>query len=890
MIGVKVREAAERPEMGAITEGLKMAAASGGRYLSVKKRRQQSMEEPASSTHPAPLSHRRSREMEDIDVRAVRRSPLLQRTSHSLRRRLRGQAPGPPPAREQRAATLNRLALLPTKEKREGGATHKPARKAPVRPAPTRPELAKPKTTPTAKPAEKATPPSEEEVSLQQTSAVEREREEREPTPTQKEELKEEVEAEVGEEIDFAGYEFHALTPPKLQSPPPPSPPTTPSHSPNDVAVTATVVPQEGGGKTLIIRPSPSSSRKANIIFNLPPPPPPPAFSEEEGQRQDNGVENVTMETQSSTPDTSVTMATESQGAIEVSVVSNEYTNLDDDETGSEGEETAVAAALDKGTSESQEGRKTAVAAALDKGTSEPEVEEGRETAVAAALEEGRETESGGERSEGEPTAQENGVADGKEAGEGKEKALPLPMDEVAALNCNGNNNIDLSPFPPPPLEFVAPSERFPTPAPQEGFQMPTEPSFGEDSETLAKEDGGVVLVAMTSHREGLPIAEGEKAEGAEEEEVMKTSDSTSSLGTQLSIIDSLVCSMQDMAEDITSETDIVPPPPPPSPPISKSAPLTAAQPPVSKCPLPPKPPPPVTTVLSPGKPASTASHVAPPVQPASTPSHVAPPVQPASTASHVAPPVQQHQQQRKTDVAPPVQPHQQQRKTDVAQVGPSANDPQPASLWQPQSLPPSLLPGGEVGLQLQILQQQLLQQQMAQLQHQFQQLQQSLHHPAAMATPTLTMMPPAMYPHPALVAMPMAGMPGMPTTGVVPVGPVMGHLSPGTYSPPHPPSSSPLTSTPKPLTNDVIDQEQPHPKSNITAEEKSRPQSGVVEETVGGAAKDVTAQLRAGALGQLESQFDQLMEDMRETEQSALLKKVSSGPSPSSVTHPPCR
>ena len=31
VMGVKVREAAERPEMGAITEGLKKAAASGGR-------------------------------------------------------------------------------------------------------------------------------------------------------------------------------------------------------------------------------------------------------------------------------------------------------------------------------------------------------------------------------------------------------------------------------------------------------------------------------------------------------------------------------------------------------------------------------------------------------------------------------------------------------------------------------------------------------------------------------------------------------------------------------------------------------------------------------------------------------------------------------------------
>ena len=32
VIGFKVREAAERPEMSTITEGLKLAAASGGRF------------------------------------------------------------------------------------------------------------------------------------------------------------------------------------------------------------------------------------------------------------------------------------------------------------------------------------------------------------------------------------------------------------------------------------------------------------------------------------------------------------------------------------------------------------------------------------------------------------------------------------------------------------------------------------------------------------------------------------------------------------------------------------------------------------------------------------------------------------------------------------------
>ena len=272
--------------------------------------------------------------MEDIDI-GVRHSPshLTHRATRSLRRQPRGPAPTLPTGREQRAATLNRLTLQSAKE------TRKPSRKAPVRPAPTKPpEPPRSKATPTDKPADGMLTRQEGEKAVKREVVRE----------------KKAMEAE-REEIDFSGYEFHPLTPPKSHSPPPQTPPlqtppTTPSTvspqpSPDD-AVTATVVPQEGGGKTLIIKPSPSSSRKAKIVFNLPPPPPPPELPSTAGETPDNdgtaetpdkdAVEHEKQEngsfTPTDTPDISVTMATEIQPANELSVISNEYTNLDEEE------------------------------------------------------------------------------------------------------------------------------------------------------------------------------------------------------------------------------------------------------------------------------------------------------------------------------------------------------------------------------------------------------------------------------------------------------------------------------------------------------------------------------------------------------------------------------
>jgi hypothetical protein len=132
-----------------------------------------------------------------------------------------------------------------------------------------------------------------------------------------------------------------------------------------------------------------------------------------------------------------------------------------------------------------------------------------------------------------------------------------------------------------------------------------------------------------------------------------------------------------------------------------------------------------------------------------------------------------------------------------------------------------------------------------------------------------MTMMPPTMYPHPSLVAMTMGGMPGMghsvamPTSGMVPMNAMMGQFSPATYSPPHPPL---ITSTP-------TSQEKPHRQNDVIPEEKPRPQGAGTSRPDSEGPSDLTAQLRAGALGPMEPQFDKLMEDVREAEQSALLR-----------------
>ena len=181
-----------------------------------------------------------------------------------------------------------------------------------------------------------------------------------------------------------------------------------------------------------------------------------------------------------------------------------------------------------------------------------------------------------------------------------------------------------------------------------------------------------------------------------------------------------------------------------------------------------------------------------------------------------------------------------------------------------PASLPAGYRPGmmatsaGDMQFQLQFLQQQFLQQQMMQLQQQFSQLQHSIHQPqpAAMAMlPTSSLYP---QPPPGVVAMPLhPGMAGM----VAMASPVnmlgQSHVPPQVSTPsPHlvettPPGPPPLTSTPVP-----------------------RP-----------AKQQSSSDVRAGALGEMEPQFDRLMQDVRETDPAELLKKVSA---PSTATPSP--
>ena len=114
------------------------------RYVSVTRRKQQSAEEPARATRQqVSRNHRKSREMEDIDIGTFPRSPLAGRDSCSLRHKR--PAPAPPTVaalRDHRAVTLGRRPQQRDGE-RDGergknrdqvttGTTQRPVRKAPL--------------------------------------------------------------------------------------------------------------------------------------------------------------------------------------------------------------------------------------------------------------------------------------------------------------------------------------------------------------------------------------------------------------------------------------------------------------------------------------------------------------------------------------------------------------------------------------------------------------------------------------------------------------------------------------------------------------------------------------------------------------------------------------
>ena len=974
------------------------------------------------STQPWPSGPRdrpRSREMEDINVLLHPLSSITSRNTRSHCRKPQGPAPILPrmnPLREQRTATLGRRTLEMAKERKAEGLVNgtmvrRPVRKAPVRPAPVKAgpnlnsEQTKPKATPLNEAILSSAPTgsmsSSEEAIQQQLDALERRME----AVQQQREAVEATQQGEEEEVDFSGYEFHPLTPPKAQSPPlrPPttSSASTPSHShhstPNSVSphhspvtahsrpsITAHVEDKEGGGKRLIIKPSPGSTRKTNIVFNLPPPPPPPQFNgaeergegerrgeekggrrEEEGkgwrkgeagapedvqreeedkETRDNGHSPVgstdePCRTSPQPPPTAPSIAMAAVSGHSVlngeSILSNEYTNLDDD---SDNEVITDMEPMEGDTEHSstlKEDRKVSpgqdvcdlslehvVTTAIEEVSYDTSLNDGGDGASDSGTStgvQGYDTASAEERELGG----EMDSPDMGRRGEEGEKLLPPPLEEHVnlALNCNGNNNIDTFTFPPPPLEFVAPSEKFLMPAPLQGFEMPHKPVFDErNSEVLEQKNekeggGGVVLVAMTTHREDMPIAVAKMEEVSEDvmsvggDKIMKGSESSTSMksiGTQLSELDSMVTSIQDMVAESSLSLSPLPSPPPPPPPLPVTTPPS-----VTKTPLPPRPPPPVL-LPSPKKAMTTPKPTSPgPAQPL-------PGSRQLCFGSGKIDPDNAHAE-LKEKLATQLEHLQLQAAHTAATHSPPEHSPIPNLPIQQStgSIPPpgratgphpsptsGNLPGsgGDMQFQLQFLQQQFLQQQMLQLQQQFSQLQHSIHLPQHTVPAAMAMLSPSIYPqhmhtHPRMVAMPTAGMPisdampmagmqsvgpsvAMSTTGMVPIGTIplnmmaQPHLPTApSYSPPHsspslhsssPPHSSPSLHTPGTLPSSPP---VPTPMTSTPtshAHEMPRPHN------------NSTSELRAGALGDLEPQFDRLMEDMRETDTAELLKKVS--------------
>ena len=391
------------------------------RYMPIKKKQQLSVEEPARSSQLQRRGdYRKSREMEDIDSLTLPPSSFPSKHTQSLKRRPKGPAPAPPRP-NQRAATLGRRPLQVPKDRRTDGGSvgRRPVRKAPAPPRPNT-EQTKTKAIPTKKAEDMVASP--EEAIQQKIAALQKQKEALQQQRRVKEATQQE---EKEEEIDFSGYEFHPLTPPKAQSPSPPPPPTSsplppstsplppstsplppstspippvpsvspispspstsplpPSTSPIPPAPSTSPLPsstpsppsrsrqstptapqsrrsttthieeKEDGGKRLIIKPSPDSARKTNIVFNLPPPPPPPQFRvpEDRGEGEKKGDDNVPGDDAKDgskspvdtvppvpvadshlSPSSLASQPSPISNLNEQSVLSNEYTNLDDE-------------------------------------------------------------------------------------------------------------------------------------------------------------------------------------------------------------------------------------------------------------------------------------------------------------------------------------------------------------------------------------------------------------------------------------------------------------------------------------------------------------------------------------------------------------------------------
>ena len=980
VMGIKgrVKMQAEQPEMGSITESLKQQAAAQGRYLSIKRKKQQKQvsegvkanvaeslektqplhlvveEEPSTAAEEEPSTAAEGRKQTDRD--AKERTETKTRKTSSLRRRPRG--PAPPPPKPYAAGTMPKVAadeavMRPravttsssaTAPKPRESSTLPRVRMTPVRKAPTRPAPVPQKKPDKAEPSK--ADPSVAELNKAEPRAVGASFNPPEPKPAE-----ESAEQVVGmKPTDFVTEPkkpVHTSTPtlaPKSPASEPEKPvhtstptlapknptsgssPPTPKHN----SAIAICREKEDGGKVLIVTPSPASQRKhaypVQLVFNLPPPPPLETKEKErveatskrkteessplESKPSDEGI--VT-DTGSSPLEPAANRSEMSPG--QESILSNEYTNMDDLCSSTEELETDFSneANLDP----IPETEVAAVAASKDR----DELDSSNSSS----------SEEGGFHI---PSGNDSDSVCGYDVAEASplhqaDLALPppIPASPIIALkadvNSNNNNNnnssiaaapgMELDSIPPPPAQFVMPPEPL--------FDHNT--SNGDDSD---EGGGGIVLVSVKRSDLDAPVypeelqrtaantkafgEESHREEGVESPAVSNLKESKS-INTSLNELDTMVTSLQQLISDTTGTPPPTPPPPRPPPP-----PITA---------VPPPPRSPTGTLEAPGSPRTRAAIPSKPYPPPSptTPTKQLP--DGGAVHSELASKLKERQKRLKAQaqadpgLPPPIPPPPQIPLPPAEITGESipllkaprshsgTASPHSGTLT-PRSgtASPQAVPSGDnVQAQLQFLQQQVLHQQMMQLQQQFQQLQQMtinqnvqhmmmphgqpfLQQATAMANPALL----GMQPQPAMVSMPTV-IPMQPQQPLIvaastPQGvPVSVYAAPVSQPSLVHPGVPTATQLPQ---NSVVPHTLVHQQSApslllssqaaaTTLPAPSNPVDPVVLREVPAAVlkrRKSTSDFRSQVLGELENTFDSLMEEVRDADPKEVLRKVS--------------
>ena len=996
VLGVKgrVKKQAELPEMGSITETLKLQAAAQGRYLSIKRRKPEKqvsegtkagVAESLEKTQPLQLiaEEKPSTVVAPGKTQTEREVGELAETKpSSLRRRPRG--PAPPPPKAYTAGTMPRATREETAVKpREGKARSRteglttlpqpreastlprtrvtPARKAPSRPAPVpqkKPNKAEPskvepnkgepeqgKTEPgkaelgkgepgkaepgkaepgKAEPGKGEVPKVEvNEAEVESVEEVSKPPEskavEENATPSEPEAAEKSTKPSVAEEeakpAGIPAEPVHTSTPTlTAKNPASTSSPATPKRS----AAIAVCREKEDGGKILIVTASPASERRhahpAQLVFNLPPPPPPPSDEDtkkEEALEAKPSDEGIVVDTSSLSPGQSAAKRSEGDRTMSPgrdSILSNEYTNMDD----------LCSSAEELETDFSNETNLDPI----------PETE----AAAEVELKDGEELDSSGSGSSvegGFHIAGKSSESDSDSVcGYDIESSSPLhqadlslpppipdPPTTILQANTNSNNNnssstaalgvgLDSVPPPPPPAQFVMPQEPL----------FDYSPNSDEDEE----EGGGITLVSVkrTNIDEVYPeeatiaaadtgaFGSGEsralhRAEEAESPDVSNLKESKS-INTSLNELDSMVTSLQQLITETTGTPPPTPPPPRPPPPPDIGVPHPLHSP---------------TSVLE--AEGSPRARGAVPLRPHPPPSHPSPkkakqPPDGGAVHSELASKLKERQKQMKaaaeSSLPPPIPPPPVETsstdsvpllKAPSSQSGTASPHSGAHTPHSGTATPPGMPSGNNsnnnsVQAQLQFLHQQVLQQQMMQLQQQFQQLQQM-----TISQNVQSMMLPPVHGQaylrqapgitsPALLGMqPQVPVQPQPLMVVAPSPQGSVYMAPGTQpvqlgeptatQPPH----SSLAS--QALVHHISAPSLPGTGQSApptTAPPTDPPTEPVVLRNMPAAAlrrRNSSSDVRSRVLGEMEGTFDTLMEEVRVADPKEVLKKVRS-------------